>query len=113
LNEKARRQEKAENEARAAARKKERSSRRPPVETQFEITLKNASQAGLPKPLSAVTRSPHVDASDIDSESPSSVPEEKDLASDSILEETQHILRDYIRLSNAPANTTLAHQTSR
>jgi carboxyl-terminal processing protease len=113
LNEKARRQEKVDNEARAAARKKERAGREPLPETQFEITVKNAGLAGLPKPLSAAAaRSAQADTSDLDSESTGSAPAEKNLAFDTILEETQRILQDYIRLQNAPANSTLARHPS-
>jgi hypothetical protein len=105
LNEKQRREEKAEDDARAKARKKERSSRQSPGETQYEITLKNADQPGLPKPLSAAAQA---DDSDNNTESPDLASAGKDLASDSILGETQNILLDYIRLLSAPANPVLA-----
>jgi carboxyl-terminal processing protease len=102
LNEKQRRQEKADDDARAEARKKDRSSRQPQDETEYEITLKNASHPGLPKPLSAASAA-KVDDSDNHSESLISAPAGKDLASDCVLEEAQHILLDYITLLNAPA----------
>jgi carboxyl-terminal processing protease len=108
LNEDQRRQEKAEDDARAEARRKERSGRQPQHETQYEITLKNAGQPGLPKPQSAAAHSAQVDDLDNDSESPNPIPGGKDFASDSVLEEAQHILLDYITLLTSPANTTLA-----
>lgn len=108
LNEKQRRQEKAEAESRLEARKKDRSSRHAPHETRYEITVKNASQPGLPKPWSAASRSPDVDDSDADVEAPDPVPADKDLASDSTLEETQHILLDYVGLLRNAPNPTLA-----
>ena len=108
LNEKQRRQEKAETEARAEARKKDRASRRPSHEKQFEITVKNADQPGLPRPLAAATHSPDVDESDNDTESPNHDPAGKGLATDSTLEETEHILVDYIGLIEAATNTTVA-----
>jgi hypothetical protein len=108
LNEKQRRQEKAEAEARLEARKKDRSSRHAPHETRYEITVKNAGQPGLPKPWSAASRSPEVDDSDADVEAPDPVPADKDLAFDSTLEETQRILLDYIGLLHSAPNPTLA-----
>jgi carboxyl-terminal processing protease len=101
LNEKERRQEKSENEARAEERKKERVARPAPVETRYEITLKNAERSGLPSPLSVGTQSSTVDDSDKETQSSDPAAPSKDLASDSILEETQRILLDYITLLNA------------
>jgi carboxyl-terminal processing protease len=106
LNEKQRRQEKAESDARAKARSKDRSGRQPLRETQYEIMLRNADQPGLPKPLSPAVNSPRVDDSDNDTQSSDSALAGKDVASDSILEETQHILLDYISLLNDPATLT-------
>jgi carboxyl-terminal processing protease len=104
LNESVRRQEKAENEARAEARKKERAARLAPLETRYEIALKNADQSGLPKPLSATAHSTIVAQVLVQSDLPEQGLVGKDLASDSILEETQHILLDYIALLNASSN---------
>jgi carboxyl-terminal processing protease len=108
LNEKQRRQEKDEADARAKARMKDYSGRQPLHETQYEITLKNADQRGLPKPLSAASNSPQVEGSDDDAQSSEPAAAGKDLAFDTILEETQHILLDFITLLNAPANPTVA-----
>jgi carboxyl-terminal processing protease len=108
LNEKQRRQEKAEADARAKARKKDRSSRQPSHETQYEITLKNADEPGLPEPLSAGTHPATGENLDIEAGSPERAAAGKDLASDCIVEETQHILLDYITLLKGPTKTTLA-----
>jgi len=86
------------------ARKKERASRPAPHETRYEITLKNAAQPGLPEPLSAAAHSAVADKLDGEADVPDQAAAGKDFASDCILEETQHILLDYIRLLNAPAN---------
>jgi carboxyl-terminal processing protease len=107
LNEKQRRQEKAEDDARAKARSKERSGRQPLHETQYEITLKNADQPGLPKPLPAASHGPQADDAERDAQSLDAAPAGKDLAADCILEETQHILLDYITLLSSPANAAL------
>jgi carboxyl-terminal processing protease len=108
LNENKRRQEKAEAEARAEARKKERGGHPAPPETQYEITLKNADHAGLPEPLSAAAHSGTADNSDSGADLPDQPPAGKNLASDPVLKEAQHILLDYISLLDAPANPTLA-----
>jgi carboxyl-terminal processing protease len=104
LNEKQRRQEKAENESRVEARKKERAARPTTHETRYEITLKNADQSGLPEP--AVAHSDAAEHADAQSDLPGQVSTGKDLGSDSILEETQHILLDYITLLKEPTNGT-------
>jgi carboxyl-terminal processing protease len=106
LNEKQRQQEKAENEARAEARRKERAARPGSDETRYEITLKNAGQPGLPEPLSAAAHSDAEARVDAQSDLPEQVPAGKDLASDSILEETQHILLDYVTLLKQPTKGT-------
>jgi len=51
LNEAERRREIAENKARLEARKKELASRKEPLPTTWEITLKNVDQPGLPAPM--------------------------------------------------------------
>jgi len=108
MNEKERRQEKAEDDARAEARRKERANRQPQHETQYEITLKDAAQPGLPKPVSAPSTAKVDDDSDGESLLPS--PKGKDVISDCVMEEAQHILLDYITLLNAPEKTTLARR---
>ncbi len=52
LNEKIRRRERAEDEARREARKKERAARKPLNEVRYEITLDTVDQPGLPDPIS-------------------------------------------------------------
>jgi carboxyl-terminal processing protease len=106
LNEKQRRQEKADYDARAEARRKDRSSRQPQQETQYELTLKISDQPGLPKPLAA--SAPKADETGNGAESLIPAPAGKDLASDCVLQEARHILLDYITLLNRPAKTTLA-----
>jgi carboxyl-terminal processing protease len=108
LNEKERRQEKTEMEARAAARKKERAHRQPPHETRYEITVKDTGQPGLPKPMSAAAQALEVDEYDASEDSPEPAGAEKDMATDTALEETQHILVDYIHLLDGAVDRTVA-----
>jgi carboxyl-terminal processing protease len=108
LNEKLRRQEKAEIKAQSEARKKDRVSRQVPPETQFELTLRNADQPGLPKPLSAANQSQPADDSDNDADSPDLPQAGKHLTADSTLEETQRILLDYIGLLSSGTNAVVA-----
>ena len=99
LNEKQRREEKAKLEAQAEARKKDRAARPPLHEKQYEITLKIVDQPGLPEPLSATNQVHQVDDLDANPESPEAAQAAvKDVAVDSILDETEHILVDYIGL---------------
>lgn len=105
LNEKRRRAEKAEADARAKARKS--SGHQLPHDIQYEITLKNADRPGLPKPISPAPDSSQADGFGYDTQFPDSIPGGKRI-SDPILEEAQRILLDYIMLLNAPANTPLA-----
>jgi carboxyl-terminal processing protease len=108
LNENQRRQEKAEADSRAKERTNERTGRQPSREIQYEITLKNADRPGLPEPLSVAAHSPQAEITDNDSESPDLAQAGKDLVSDRTLEETEHIMLDYITLLKAPANATFA-----
>jgi carboxyl-terminal processing protease len=108
LNEQQRREEKAKNEVQAEARKKDRASRQPPPAKQYEITLKNADQPGLPEPLSAANHDRQPDDLDTGPEAPDHALTGKNVATDSTLEETQHILVDYIGLFNADSNATVA-----
>ena len=102
LNEVERRREKAELEARVAARKKERTGRVTAQSTTYEITLKNVDQPGLgealkdPKRLTKATL--ELPAIDGDQKN------DRDVADDIILRETQNILVDYIKLSLDGAN---------
>jgi len=115
LNEKKRLQEKAEETARAEARKKERASRSPSPQTQYEITLKNADQPGLPAPMVAAATQSQTNAPadlDLESEAPEHVRAAKDPASDPTLEETKHVLVDYIGLLKDAADPTVAHRSA-
>ncbi len=58
LNEEERRREKAENKARAEARGKERSARAKPPEPVITVTVKDAGQPGLPKPVMPTNAAP-------------------------------------------------------
>ena len=108
LNEKQRRQEKAEDKARAEARKKERSQRPVSHETRYEITVKTAGQPGLPKPLAAATQPAKVDEYDNSDHSPDPAPPDKDATSDAMLEEAQQILVDYIGLLTDAGDSAVA-----
>ena len=102
LNEAERRREKAELEARVAARKKERTGRVTAQPTTYEITLKNVDQPGLgealkdPKRLTKAT----LELPSIDGDQKN----DRDVADDIILREAQNILVDYIKLSLDGAN---------
>jgi hypothetical protein len=110
LNEKQRREEKAELDAQVEARKKELSTRSVPPETAYEITLKNAEKPGLPNPLSDNNVASHRDA-DNEGADPAdqSSGDQKD-APDLTLREARNILRDYIDLrTRGPGNTVAQH----
>ncbi len=97
LSEAERRREKAENEARAEARKNERLARTDTAPTTYEVTLKNVTQPGLgeplknPKPLGQTAFKAPTPASDEDAE-------DNTPADDTLLREAQHILTDYTDL---------------
>jgi carboxyl-terminal processing protease len=119
LNEKARLKEKEEVDARIKARDKERLARQDTAEKTYEITLKLAQQPGLPPPLAktnsivakasgsknsapavagtnsvAAAKEQTSDASSLDSD----LDEEKPPAVDATLNESEHILVDYLSL---------------
>jgi carboxyl-terminal processing protease len=106
LNEAERRREKAELDARIAARKKERAARvaaKPPT---YEITLKNVDKPGLgdalkdPKPLAkAGLEFPSIDGNQNG--------DDASAADDIVLREAQNILADYVKLSLGGANGIL------
>jgi carboxyl-terminal processing protease len=102
LNEKERIKEKDDQEARDKSRQAEREKHPAPTQTQYEITLKNASLPGLPAPM-AFTNS--VSTNLVSSVSTNA--EDKPPAADITMEEAKQILADYIRLlgtgTNAPA----------
>jgi carboxyl-terminal processing protease len=110
LNEKQRRQEKAELDAQAEARKKERAARPPSSQKEYEITLKNADAAGLPEPLSAGKHSSSLAAinSPEEVETQDSANSDKAATPDATLEETKRILADYISLLRDRPDPVLA-----
>jgi hypothetical protein len=105
LNEETRKKELKENEDRTKQRRKEVASRPDPNEKVYEVTLKLASQPGLPEAtprLKAATpkaSGARIPKSDDDLE------EEEDKAPivDAILDETRRILVDYIHQQGKPA----------
>jgi carboxyl-terminal processing protease len=111
MNETQRREEKAEDDARAEARKKERAGRQTLNERQYEITVKNADHPGLPEPLAPASVA-RLDDSGNGSETTTPAPSARDLAADCLLQETQQILLDYITLLTRPANTSLARHSA-
>ena len=115
LNEKQRLREKAEEDARADARKKERAARRPSQETQYDITLKNADQPGLPAPVAAAVQSgTNAAADDLDGEieAPDHARAAAEPATDPTLEETKHVLVDYIGLLKDGEDATVARHST-
>ncbi len=112
LNEKQRRAEKAEETERTDARKKERASRPPSKQTQYEITLNNAGQPGLPAPLTfaSTTQTNNVEDFEADADMPEQAKAAKEPASDPTLEETKHILVDYIGVLQNAADPSVARQ---
>jgi carboxyl-terminal processing protease len=102
LNESERRREKAELDARIAARKKERAARVTAQPPTFEISLKNVDKPGLGDSLkdSKPLAKPAVEFPSIDGDQKN----DRDAADDIILRETENILVDYIKLSLDSAN---------
>jgi carboxyl-terminal processing protease len=107
LNEKERMKEKAEEDARQKARNKERLARKTPEPKIYEISLKQAELPGLPPPMaktntlaSATATSAHAAAA-LSSTDPLDLTddgEEKPPAVDATMDETEHILVDYMRV---------------
>ncbi|MDA0766344.1 MAG: carboxy terminal-processing peptidase [Verrucomicrobia bacterium] len=92
LNEDERRRERNEVKERVeaqAARRLAQAATLPPV---YEITLKNVDAPGLPEPAKAAANKPAADADPADTD-----PEEAP-GTDLLLEETEHILSDYVQL---------------
>ena len=108
LNERERLQETAEQEIREKSRQKIRAKRPVLAETQYEITLKNAADPGLPAAMTNATAAVTSPASDEDEGAGKPAGPG---APDSGLEEAKHILADYIRLltgaAAGPTNETV------
>ncbi len=111
LNEAERRRERDEAKARTKARHAARIAHPETTPTTYEITLKNASDAGLPAPLDPSKASDKAAAASAlttpsdegDADAEPDLP-----AKDILLGETQEILRDYVQLlgkSQSPAST--------
>lgn len=103
LNEAQRLKEKEDAEARSRARKAERKSRPPTNETVYEITVKLASEPGLPPPLGSTNTveaaaEPKAEESSITATSTDDEEETKGATVDVVLEEAKHILIDLIEL---------------
>lgn len=106
MNEEQRWKEKKENEERDKARKAELRARSLPKYTTYELTLKNASEAGLPEPATnsfAVTKpqTESVTKSDPDKDKEEEPPVP---AIDPSLDEARRILRDLIAMKVKGAN---------
>jgi carboxyl-terminal processing protease len=100
LNEAERRQEKAENEARAQARKAERQAHPVTPPPTWDITVRDAERAGLGEPLKTVKPL----GSNLFALSSSSKDDGGATPGDDLLlKETEHILSDYISLLGAGA----------
>jgi carboxyl-terminal processing protease len=109
LDEKERRQEKDEEDARRKARNEERLARKGPEPVIYEISLKQAELPGLPAPMeltnglakASSATAAHaaagvsVSSSDVDSDDEPKAPDV-----DPMLNETESILVDYLRLLN-------------
>jgi carboxyl-terminal processing protease len=108
MNEADRRQEKAEARAREEVRKQERVARKKSQPATYAITLKNADKPGLPTP--ETTKSLPV-ANLSQSESPADEAEEVEASvphSDPVLNESEHILADYVAMLHRPASVAMA-----
>jgi carboxyl-terminal processing protease len=130
LNEQQRLKEKEEVDTRVKARNKERAARPEPNEKVYEINLKQAALPGLPPPLARTnltarisnSRTPPI-ASGLGTNAPlaaaqegvrpaspdSDTDEEKPSPVDATLNETEHILMDYIALWPKPNAVTAIH----
>jgi carboxyl-terminal processing protease len=101
LNLEERRREKAENEARLEARKKERAARPETDEAVYEFTLSQLRDPGLPNPKSEAPAEPH---SGTTGEEEAEELDRLDDTPDVALREAKRILLDFIQLSEtAPA----------
>jgi carboxyl-terminal processing protease len=103
LNEKERRAESAEEEARKKARNKERASRKGPKPVVYEISLKQAGVTGLPEPVtttnSVAKTKAHSSAGSIAATNSRKTDEEEAAPDvDPMLDETEAILVDYSHL---------------
>ncbi len=106
MNEADRRQEKTEDKAREAARKKERVARTETQPTTYEITLQNVAAAGLPAPtVTTNSPAPKVPASAADETDDSELSVSQ---YDPVLHESERILADYVDLLRRPTSVSVA-----
>lgn len=94
LNEKQRRDETSQIKERLKARQQARAKQPSPKDVQFEITVRQASQPGLPDPLKPGVPDKSIPQDDDEWDEDL---EETDTV-DTVLDETKNILSDYIRL---------------
>lgn len=103
LNETLRRREIAQQEGREKVREHARAHRRPSEEVQYEITLQDVSQPGLPAPMNVVATNASVTVTNHPMDNlaladPFADDKDKDPTADITLEETKRILANYIEL---------------
>jgi len=110
LNLSRRLEEKAENEARLEQRKEEREGRSKPLETVYEITLKDVDLPGLPSP-SYPEKTEGEQGQGADVAQAAEEDEETDLGPvvDATLEETKRILLDLIDLGGSGSSGLARH----
>jgi carboxyl-terminal processing protease len=108
MNEADRRQEKERAQARAKARKEERTARKETPPTTYEITLQNADNPGLPAPTTTtVAGVPKVKLMEL----PTNELDDNDptmAARDPDLREAERIMADYVALLNHSSPVTVA-----
>ncbi len=126
LNEGQRLKQQQEDEAREKAREKERLARKSPPEIVHELTLDLVDKPGLPPPTNTVAKlSPHTRAlapvssantstgtrqdPDLQDDSASPLDQDTPPAVDAALEETEHILVDYMSVLSRSSLATAGH----
>ncbi len=112
LNEKQRQQEKSETEARVKARKEALEHRPASMQKQYEITLKNVDQPGLPQPMSNKEIAAKTESDELSEDAPEKAPAGKVAVSDPTLTEAENILSDYVSLLKDPSAGEVAHEAA-
>ncbi|HEV2453649.1 MAG TPA: carboxy terminal-processing peptidase [Verrucomicrobiae bacterium] len=113
LNERKAWNEKERLEAVKKARDKEIASRAVPDLTLYELTVADADKAGLPKPIQlmkAPADSGAVYTEVFPTNSINAVPMTNSVPPDAILNEAEHIMRDYILLQKAGGDAVASHE---
>lgn len=107
LNETERRTERDEEKARTKSRDAARLARQETTPPVYEITVKNAATPGLPSPLDpAKLKTDDTVANDLDEGDVTAPAPARDL----LLEESEHILADYVDLLHPQASPTLTRR---